>query len=49
MGWGDVEMLWDDSNDKEKESSTSKERVEDTGNNVDVNDRHTYTHADTCT
>ena len=34
----DVATLWDDSNDKYKTSSTSKERVEDTGNNLDVYD-----------
>ena len=28
--------LWGDSNNKEKESSTFKEYVEDTGNNLDV-------------
>ena len=30
MEWGDVAMLWNDSDDKEIFSSTSKEWVEDT-------------------
>ena len=46
MGWDDVPTLWDESDDKGKVSSTSKERVEDTGNNVDVCDGHTDMHAD---
>ena len=37
--------LWDNSNDKDKVSSTSKERVENRGNNVDIDDRHTEGHA----
>ena len=47
MAWDDVEMLCDYSNDKEKMSSTSLERVDDKGNNVDVNGRHTDGHSDT--
>ena len=47
MGWDDVATLWGDSNDKDKVSSPTKEPVEDTGNNVDVNDGHTDRHADT--
>ena len=49
MEWDDVATLWDNSNDKDKVSSTSKERVEDTGNNVDVDDKHTDRHAETHT
>ena len=45
MGWDDVATLWDDQDDKNKVSSTSKERVENTGNNVDVENGHTYGHA----
>ena len=45
MGWDDVETSWGDSNDKYKVSSTSKERVEYTGNNLGVGDRHTDRHA----
>ena len=45
MGWDNVEMLWDDSDDKYKVSSTYKERVEDTVNNLDVEDGHTYGHS----
>ena len=46
MGWDDVATLWDNSNDKDKVPSTSTERVEDTGNNLDVDERHTDRHAD---
>ena len=49
MGWDDVVTLWGDSNVKDKVSSTFKARVEDTGNNVDVDDGHTDGHVDTCT
>ena len=49
MGWDDVEMLWDDSNDKDKVASTSQECVEDTGNIVDVDYGRTDRHADTPT
>ena len=47
MGWYDVSTLWEDSDNKEKVSSISKECVEDTGNNVDVDDRHIDGHVDT--
>ena len=36
--------MWDDSNDKDKVSSTSNDCVEDTVNNVDVDDGHTGGH-----
>ena len=49
MGWDDVATLWDNSNDKDKVPSTSTERVEDTGNNVDVDDGNTNAHADSHT
>ena len=49
MGWDDVATQWYNSNDKDKVQSTSKERVEDKGNNVDVDDGHTYGHTYTCT
>ena len=49
MGWDDVATLWDDSNDKDNISSTSKEPVEDTVNNIDVDDRHPDGHSDTRT
>ena len=49
MGWVYLATLWDNSNYKYKMSSTSKERVEDTVNNVDVDDRHIDGHADTRT
>ena len=42
MGWDGIETLWDDSNIDGKESSTSKEHVEDTGNIVDADDGNTY-------
>ena len=45
MGWYDVATLWDGSKNKYKVPSTSKERVENTGNNVDVENGHTYGHA----
>ena len=41
--------MWDNSNDKDKVSSTSKENVQYMGKNVDVDDRHTDRHADTYT
>ena len=44
MGWDNVAMLWDESNDKDKVSWTSKERVEDKGNIIDVYDGHTDGH-----
>ena len=37
----DVAMLWENSNDKDKVSSISKDRVEDTVNKLDVDDGHT--------
>ena len=40
----DVATLWDDSKYNDKLSSTSKESVDDTGNNVDVGGGHTYWH-----
>ena len=46
MGWDYVATLWYKSYDKYKLSSTSKDSVEDTGNNVYVDDRHTYRHED---
>ena len=61
MGWDDVATLWYDSNDKDKVSSTSKEHVEFTGDNVyaddghkdgnagNVDHRYTDMHVDTCT
>ena len=39
---GCIETLWDDLNIDGKESSTSKENVEDTGNIVDADDGNTY-------
>ena len=42
MEWDDVETLWGDSNINGKQSSTSKDCVEDTGNIVDVYYGHTY-------
>ena len=41
MGWDDIEKLWNDSKIDGKESSISKDRVEDTGNIVDIYDIHT--------
>ena len=49
MGWDDVETLCDNSNDKDKVSSTSKERVKDTVNNLDLDDGHIDGYADTRT
>ena len=49
MGWDDVSTLQDESDDKYKVSSTSKERVEGTGNNVDVDDGRMYSHVGTRT
>ena len=46
MGWDYVATLWDDSDDKYKVSSTSKDRVEDTINNVDADERHTNKNLD---
>ena len=45
MGWDDVATLWDNSNDKDKVSSTSKEHVKDMRNNVDVENGHIDRHA----
>ena len=44
MGSDDVETFWGRLNDKDKVSSTSKEHVEYTGNNVDVDAVHTNAH-----
>ena len=49
MGWYDVATLWDGSKNKYKVPSTSKERVDDMLNNVDVDDGHTDRHAYACT
>ena len=49
MGWDDVSTLCDNSNDKDKVSSTSKERVKDTVNNLDLDDGHTDVYVDTRT
>ena len=42
MGWSNIETLWYDSNINGKESSRSKDRVEDTVNIVDLDDGHIY-------
>ena len=42
MGWYGIAPLWDDLNINGKESSTSKEIVEYTGNIVDADDGNTY-------
>ena len=41
MGWYNVAILWDGSNIGDKESSTSKECIQDTRNIVDVYDIQT--------
>ena len=38
MGWDDVATLWDDSDINGKDSSTSKDKFQDTGPIVDVYD-----------
>ena len=49
VGWDDAATLCDESNDRYKVSSTSKERLEDTVNNIDVDDGYTDSHAETHT
>ena len=45
MGWDYVATLWYKSYDKYKLSSTSKDSVKDTGNNVYVDYGHTDRHS----
>ena len=48
MVWDDVATLWEDSNDKDNVSLTSKEHVEDKVNNVYVEKINIDENADTC-